>query len=45
VTEKEFPGTGIGLANASRIVKRHGGTLTVEATPGKGSTFYFTLPD
>jgi len=44
VTEKEFPGTGIGLANASRIVKRHGGNLTVQASPGKGATFFFTLP-
>lgn len=45
VTEKEFPGTGIGLANASRIIKRHGGTLTVDASPGKGAKFFFTLPE
>jgi len=45
VTEKEFPGTGIGLANAARIVNRHGGTLTVDASPGNGATFYFTLPE
>jgi len=45
VTEKEFPGTGIGLANASRIIKRHGGTLAVDASPGKGAKFFFTLPE
>ncbi|MHB8573257.1 MAG: PAS domain S-box protein [Candidatus Dormibacteria bacterium] len=43
-TTKGRSGTGLGLSIAYKIISQHGGRITLDSTPGKGTTFVVTLP-
>lgn len=44
VQDRELRGFGLGLSNVKRYAELHGGELSVESTPGKGSTFIVRIP-